>query len=97
MRIALDAMGTDAAPAVEVAGAINALKNPGSDFDIILVGHSDVIETELGKHPEFPSDRLSIVHASQRIMSGEPPSTVLRHKPDSSIACLLYTSPSPRD
>ncbi len=43
MRIALDAMGTDAAPAVEVAGAINALKNPGSDVDIILVGDSDVL------------------------------------------------------
>lgn len=86
MRIALDAMGTDAAPAVEVAGAINALKNPGSDFDIILVGDSDVLETELGKHAGFPTNRLSIVHASQRIMPGEPPSTVLRHKPDSSIA-----------
>ena len=81
MRIALDAMGTDAAPAVEVAGAINALKNPGSDFDIILVGDSDVLETELGKHAGFPTNRLSIVHASQRIMPGEPPSTVLRHKP----------------
>lgn len=79
-------MGTDAAPAVEVAGAINALKNPGSDFDIILVGDSDVLETELGKHAGFPTNRLSIVHASQRIMPGEPPSTVLRHKPDSSIA-----------
>ena len=89
MRIALDAMGTDSAPAVEVAGAINALKNPGSDFDIILVGDSDVLETELDEHSGFPADRLSIVHSSQRIMSGEPPSTVLRHKPDSSIAVGL--------
>ena len=86
MRIALDAMGTDAAPAVEVAGAVDALKNSASDFDIILVGDSDLLETELAKHAEFPTDRVSIVHASQRIMPGEPPSTVLRHKPDSSIA-----------
>ena len=43
MRIALDAMGTDAAPAVEVAGAVSALKSPESDFDIILVGDSDVL------------------------------------------------------
>jgi glycerol-3-phosphate acyltransferase PlsX len=86
VRIALDAMGTDAAPAVEVAGALSALKNSESDFDIILVGDSDVLQAELGKHTGFPTDRLSIVHASQRIMPGEPPSTVLRHKPDSSIA-----------
>ena len=86
MRIALDAMGTDAAPAVEVAGAVSALKSPESNFDIILVGDSDVLQAELVKHTGFPTDRLSIVHASERIFPGEPPSAVLRHKPDSSIA-----------
>ncbi len=86
MRIALDAMGTDAAPAVEVAGAVSALKNPESDFDVILVGDSDVLQAELAKHTGFPTDRLSIVHASERVLPGEPPSTVLRRKPDSSIA-----------
>jgi len=86
VRIALDAMGTDAAPAVEVAGAVSALRNPELDSDIILVGDSDVVQAELAKHTEFPTDRLSIVHASERISPGESPSTVLRRKPDSSIA-----------
>jgi glycerol-3-phosphate acyltransferase PlsX len=86
VRIALDAMGTDAAPAVEVAGAVSALKSPKSDCEIILVGDSDVLEAELTKHVEFPRDRLSIVHAPERVLPGEPPSTVLRRKPDSSIA-----------
>jgi phosphate acyltransferase len=86
VRIALDAMGTDAAPAVEVAGAVSALKSPESDFDIILVGDSAVLEAELGKHAGFPTGRLSVVHASERVLPGEPPSTVLRRKPDSSIA-----------
>jgi len=86
VRIALDAMGTDAAPAVEVAGAVRALNSPESDFEVILVGDSEVLERELAKHTEFPADRLSIAHASERILPGEPPSTVLRHKPDSSIA-----------
>ncbi len=86
MRIALDAMGTDAAPAVEVAGAVSALKSPESNFDVILVGDSEVLQAELAKHTGFPTDRLSVVHASERVLPGEPPSTVLRRKPDSSIA-----------
>ena len=86
MRIALDAMGTDTAPAAEVAGAVNALRNPESDFEVVLVGDSDVLQPELDKHTGFPTDRLSIVHASERVLPGEPPSTVLRRKPDSSIA-----------
>ena len=86
MRIALDAMGTDTAPAAEVAGAVNALRNPETDFEVILVGDSDVLEPELDKHTGFPTDRLSIIHASERVLPGEPPSTVLRRKPDSSIA-----------
>ena len=86
VRIALDAMGTDTAPTAEVAGAVSALKSAESDFEIILVGDSAVIQTELAKHTGFPYDRLSIVHASERVLPGESPSTVLRRKPDSSIA-----------
>ncbi len=79
-------MGTDAAPTAEVAGAVSALQSPESDVEIVLVGDSGVLEAELAKHTEFPSERLSIVHASERVLPGEPPSTVLRRKPDSSIA-----------
>ena len=86
VRIALDAMGTDTAPTAEVAGAVSALKSAESDFEIILVGDSAAVQTELAKHTGFPSDRLSIVHASERVLPGESPSTVLRRKPDSSIA-----------
>ena len=86
MRIALDAMGTDTAPVAEVAGAIEALRNPETNFEIVLVGDSDVLQAELAKHTGFPTDRLSIVHASERVLPGEPASTVLRRKPDSSIA-----------
>ena len=79
-------MGTDTAPMAEVAGAISALKSPESDFEVILVGDSALVQAEFAKHTEFPSDRLSIVHASERVLPGEPPSTILRRKPDSSIA-----------
>lgn len=86
MRIALDAMGTDTAPVAEVAGAVGALRTPGSDFEVTLVGDSASLEVELAKHSAFPTERLSIVHAPDRVLPGDPPSTVLRRKPESSIA-----------
>ena len=44
MRIALDAMGTDLAPAAEVAGAIEALHAyDGDDVEIVLVGDEETI------------------------------------------------------
>jgi len=89
VRIALDAMGTDKAPAIEVSGAMMALMDPKSDFEVILVGDGDALEAELAHHSEFPSDRLSIVHAEQRVLPGEAPSTVLRRKPESSIVIGL--------
>ena len=89
MRIALDAMGTDKAPGIEVAGAVIALTDPEADFEVILVGDRHALEVELAKYSDFPSDRLTIVHAPQRVFPGEPPSTVLRRKPKSSIAIGL--------
>jgi glycerol-3-phosphate acyltransferase PlsX len=86
VRIALDAMGTDTAPTAEVAGAVRALESPQSDFEIILVGDAALVQAEIAKHTGFPSDKMSIVHASERVLPGEPPATVLRRKPDSSIA-----------
>jgi len=79
-------MGTDLAPAAEVAGAVSALKDPESDFEILLVGDRDVVTAELARHRYYPEDRLTVVHAPDRVLPGEPPSTVLRRKPKSSIA-----------
>jgi len=86
VRIALDAMGTDRAPAAEVAGAVSAIQDPDSDFEILLVGDRDILESELALHQSYPADRLTIIHASDRVLPGDPPSTVLRRKPESSIA-----------
>lgn len=88
MRIALDAMGTDHAPASEIAGAVQALSD-APNFEIVLVGDEAVIEVELSNHENVPRDRLSIVHASDRILASDSPASVLRKKPDSSIAVGL--------
>jgi phosphate acyltransferase len=89
MRIALDAMGSDRAPTIEVEGAIGALRTLGGTFKLVLVGDRERIEAELALHPEAPRDRIEIVHAPQRIEMGESPTQAIRRKPDSSIVVGL--------
>jgi glycerol-3-phosphate acyltransferase PlsX len=85
MRIALDAMGSDRAPAVEVEGAVGALLARSDDVRVVLVGDRERIEAELARFPDVPRDRLEIVHASEVIEMGEAPATAIRRKRDSSI------------
>ncbi|MFC1575376.1 phosphate acyltransferase PlsX [Gemmatimonadota bacterium] len=85
MRIALDAMGTDSGPVAEVEGAVRALCGPDADFQVLLVGDRERIEAELSRYPDVPHGRLEVVHAPDRISSGEPPATAVRRKPKSSI------------
>jgi glycerol-3-phosphate acyltransferase PlsX len=89
MRIALDAMGSDRAPTIEVEGAIGALRTLGGTFRLVLVGDRERIEAELAQHPDAPLDRIDIVHAPQRIEMGESPAQAIRRKPDSSIVVGL--------
>ncbi|MDQ3389608.1 MAG: phosphate acyltransferase PlsX [Gemmatimonadota bacterium] len=89
MRIALDAMGSDRAPAVEVEGAVGALRELDPNFQVVFVGDRGLIEAELGRHPDAPRDRIEIVHATQRIEVGEPPAQAIRRKSNSSIAIGL--------
>jgi phosphate acyltransferase len=84
VRIALDAMGTDEAPASEIAGALQALRER-KDLTVLLVGDEGVIRPALEAHGGVPSDRIEIVHAPERILPGEPPATAVRRRPDSSI------------
>jgi glycerol-3-phosphate acyltransferase PlsX len=76
-------MGTDSAPVSEVAGAIEAVKL-SDDVNIILVGDTAKIETELKKFT-FDSSRIRVHHASEVIEMDESPTDALRKKTDSSI------------
>ncbi len=82
MRIVLDAMGSDRAPAADVEGAVRAARRFG--HEIVLVGRQALIEAELAKHnaADLP---LSIVPAEQVIGMDEHPSQAVRRKPDSSM------------
>lgn len=89
MRIALDAMGTDRHPAVEVEGAVQALRELPDDFQIVFVGETARIEAELARWPEVQRSRVQVVHASESIAPGESAASVVRRKPDSSIVVGL--------
>jgi phosphate acyltransferase len=84
MRIALDAMGSDRAPAVEVEGAVGALLER-ADLRMVLVGDRAAIEAELERFPGAPRDRIEVLHASETIRMDESPVQAVRRKPDSSI------------
>jgi len=84
MRIALDAMGGDTAPAVPVEGAIQALADLPPTAEILLVGQAAVVEAELARHgPRDP--RVTVVDAPEIVGMAERPLAAVRGKQQSSI------------
>jgi len=88
IRIAIDAMGGDFAPASIVEGAVQSVRELG--LAPVLVGRRDALLAELRRCGATEAE-VPIVHASETIDMGEPPSLALRRKKDSSIrvACRL--------
>jgi glycerol-3-phosphate acyltransferase PlsX len=82
VRIALDAMGGDDAPAAIVAGAIQA-QTELDDVEVLLVGDPDQIQACLAAHPQAP--KLEIIPAEGTIEMHEEPLGALRRKPKASI------------
>lgn len=81
-KIALDAMGGDAAPETPVAGAVRAARE--LPIEIILVGQQEAIEQQLSAYRDRPKN-ISIVHAPEVVGMGESASVAIRKKRDSSI------------
>ena len=88
VRIALDAMGGDNAPAEQVKGAVDAAREL-KNIKIFLIGDRSAIERELSACPDRPQDRLEIIHTTQVIETAEPPVAAIRAKKDSSIVVGL--------
>ncbi|MCI0371640.1 MAG: phosphate acyltransferase PlsX [candidate division NC10 bacterium] len=80
--IALDAMGGDAGPAVNVEGAVAAVRELG--LGVILVGVQEEIRRHLDRY-DVSGLPIKVRHASEIVEMGESPSTALRKKKDSSI------------
>lgn len=82
MRIAIDGMGGDYAPAEIIAGAVEWIKK--SDDQILLVGKNDVI-AQILRNFTYPAERIQIVSAPQVIEMEESPAVAMRRKKDASI------------
>jgi glycerol-3-phosphate acyltransferase PlsX len=85
MRIALDAMGGDAAPQATVAGAVAAARELGAS--ILLVGDRARLESELAQHRTNGLD-IELRHATQVVGMDDSPTAALRQA-DSSMAVAL--------
>jgi glycerol-3-phosphate acyltransferase PlsX len=93
IRIALDAMGGDNAPQVEVAGAALALRDLPATFRIQLVGRTADIEAALASQGEVDRGRLEVVEAPEVVGMGEKPLAAVKRKRRSSIAVGLGLQP----
>ncbi|MBR6012294.1 MAG: phosphate acyltransferase PlsX [Selenomonadaceae bacterium] len=82
MKLAVDAMGGDKAPAEIVKGAVQAAKK--YSCEIVLVGDENKIR-ECLKGEDIKNLPLTIKHASEIIEMGEHPADAVRNKKDSSI------------
>jgi len=87
MRIALDAMGGDHAPATTVEGAVDAVRK-FKDLSVILVGDKAKLSIEL-RGKEYPHSNISVKHASQTVEMDESPTSALRRKKDSSVRIAI--------
>ncbi|MEJ2181998.1 MAG: phosphate acyltransferase PlsX [Nitrospirota bacterium] len=83
MKIALDAMGGDFAPAVTVEGAVETV-NELPDTEVVLAGDEPALLRELSSK-KYPQGRISIVHATEVVGMEEPPLQAVRKKKDSSL------------
>lgn len=90
MKVALDAMGGDHAPAVNIGGAIDALRYYPKLQHLFLVGDKTVLELECAKQGLDLSDpRVSIEHAPEVIGMAEPGAKTVRKKKLSSISIAM--------
>jgi phosphate acyltransferase len=81
-RIAVDAMGTDAAPLPEVEGAILAARERRAE--VLLVGPQDLLRRELSRRGGRGLP-IHVVHASEAVTMEEAAAKAFRRKRDSSM------------
>ncbi len=83
LRIALDAMGGDHAPASTVEGAVQAVQEE-KNLHIFLMGREDAVRAEL-ERLNYHGDALEIINCTEEIEMAEPPVAAIQKKKDSSI------------
>ena len=89
VRIAIDAMGGDYAPAEQVKGAVLALEK-NKDLYLYLCGDEGAVNAELAKY-KYDKSRVEVVPTTEIITNEEEPAKAVKAKPNSStvVAFLL--------
>src|SRR5262249_25687984 len=82
IKIAVDAMGSDGGPSVEIEGAVHAALQYG--IPIVLVGQEDRVRDLLRQHDTSEAS-IDVVHASELITMADAAATAARRKKDSSV------------
>ena len=84
MRIIVDAMGGDNAPESAVWGGALAAKEYGEE--VLLVGKPEIVANVLKEKGLSDVKGITIMPANDLVDMHDDPATVLRRKPDSSMA-----------
>lgn len=79
IRVAVDAMGGDYAPAATVEGAVRA----SAEVEVLLIGRKQELEAELKRHGDVSG--VEVIDAPDVIGMDESPATAVKAKPKSSI------------
>ena len=85
MRIGVDAMGGDLAPAEPVKGALAARKFLGEGDEVVLIGDEPCVRSYLDSTPDW-REFIRVEHAPEVVGMSDVPVETLRQKPNSSIA-----------
>jgi len=81
-RIAVDAMGADASPRVEVEGVVAAVRERGTS--VVLVGDEARVRAEL-KALGAEREKIDVLHAAEVITTHDAPSMAVKQKKKSSM------------
>ena len=84
IRIAIDAMGGENAPGVEVEGGLEAVRESGGAVEVVLVGREDLVAAELAGH-DHEGLPISVVNADEIIEMTDSPASAVRRKRGASI------------
>lgn len=83
MRLLIDGMGGDNAPADIVKGAVQAARE--IDDTVVIIGKEEMI-IECLDNEAFKGDNIEVIDAREVIGNDEPPAMAVRKKKDSSIS-----------
>ncbi len=89
MKLALDAMGGDFAPAINIDGAKLALRDLKGIEKIFLVGMEDVLREECQRAGILNDKRIEIVHAPEVVTMEESGLMAVRQKKKSSMSIAV--------